>query len=505
MTNKNESLSPETIALQAPLRPDLTPVLRNRDYLRMSEDLAKLDADLRESGLESLAMSLALEDLDEGASFRQQQKRCEFAIYSLRAELLRQILNVPSFESFSVTLSTSDLFSDFCGCRHIDGIRWTSKSTLHRASTFFDEAQLRKLNDSFVQTLGGAHGETPLGLEQPEDLSVCFIDSTCLEADIHFPVDWLLLRDVSITLLKAIALIRKEGLLHRMPQQSENFIRDMNKLSIEMTHARGRKGAAKARKNILRKMKKLLRRIGEHAQRHRDLLETKFAQTDLSRAQAGRIIARIDEKLELLPKVIEQAHERIIGGRTVKNKDKILSAHDVDIDVIVRGKAGAQVEFGNELFLSESMRGLIIDYKLYERSAPSEGLKMQASVERLEELELPQKLKTVVADRGFDGKGNEDFLSEHDIESMICPKDPQRLQQRLQDERFREFQTRRGGTEARIGIFKNHTGSRVWRAKGLAHRKLAVGWSVLAHNLQWLARRVREQQDEAPAPLAKSA
>jgi hypothetical protein len=82
-------------------------------------------------------------------------------------------LDTPSFESFSVTLSTSDLSSDFCGCRHIDGIRWTSKSTLHRASTFFDEAQLRQLNDSLVKSLGGAHGENPLGLEQAEDLSVC--------------------------------------------------------------------------------------------------------------------------------------------------------------------------------------------------------------------------------------------------------------------------------------------------------------------------------------------
>jgi len=86
---------------------------------------------------------------------------------------------------------------------------------------------------------------------------------------------------------------------------------------------------------------------------------------------------------------------------------------------------------------------------------------------------------------------------------MICPKDPQRLRERLEEERFCRLQTRRGGTEARIGILKNHTGSRVWRAKGLAHRKLAVGWSVLAHNLQWVARQVREQEKQEA--LAKSA
>ena len=439
-------------------------------------------------------MSLAIESLEDGASAAQRNKRCEFAVYSLRVELLRQMLGAPGFEAYSMTLSTSDLYSDFCGCRTIDGIRWTSKSSLHRASIFFSEDQLRQMNQLLVEVLGGAHTLTPLGLEQAEDLSVGLIDSTCLEADIHFPVDWVLLSDVAITLLKATTLVRKSGLLCRMPYQPEKFIRQMNKLSIEMTHSRHKAGGAKMRKKVLRKMKALLGRIGEHARRHRDLLDTQFEQTRYSRAQAEQIIQRIDEKLDLLPRVIEQAHERIIGERQVKNKDKILSAHEPDIDVIKRGKAGAQVEFGNELFLAESMRGLIFDYKLYGRSAPSEGLKMQESVARIEALNVPGKLEYVVADRGFDSKASEDFLAEHDITPMICPKDPAALKQRLEDAQFCGLQTRRGGTEARIGIFKNHTGTRVWRAKGLEHRQLAVGWSVLAHNLQWVARQVREQQ-----------
>jgi len=122
-----------------------------------------------------------------------------------------------------VTLSSSDLFSDFCGCRSLDGIRWTSKSTLHRASTFYSDEQLREFNTLLVQTLGGQFNESPLSLETAQDMSVCLIDSTCLEANIHFPVDWILLRDVSLTLLKAVTLIRKEGLLCRMPDGPEKL------------------------------------------------------------------------------------------------------------------------------------------------------------------------------------------------------------------------------------------------------------------------------------------
>ncbi len=103
------------------------------------------------------------------------------------------MLATPSFEAFSVTLAGSDLLTDFCGCRSIAGIRWTSKSSLHRASTLFSEEQLREFNTLLVESLGSAPSSVQLGLERAEDLSVCLMDTTCLQANIDFPVDWLLL------------------------------------------------------------------------------------------------------------------------------------------------------------------------------------------------------------------------------------------------------------------------------------------------------------------------
>ena len=260
-----------------------------------------------------------------------------------------------------------------------------------------------------------------------------------------------------------------------MDDLPEQLSKLMNRLCLEMTHSRGKTGAKKARKTILRNMKTLLKRIGRHAQRHRDLLEKNYAQTNLSEAQGVRIITRIDEKLAQLPKVIEQAHERIIGERQLKNGDKILSAHETDIDVIVRGKASASVEFGNERLLGESEGGLIVDYMLYGKSAPSEGKKLMESVERQQELKVDVKLSTVVADRGFDAANTLAWLESKSITSQICPKSPQALREPLRDAEFSRWQTRRGSTEARIAILKKHTGGRVWRAKGLAHRRLAVG------------------------------
>ena len=390
MNKNNETYSTDTVSFQSLLRPALTPVLRNRDYDRLVAELRQLDDNLTQSGLETLAIQFGLSQLPPGASVAVRNRKAEFAVYSLRVELLRHLLGLPGFEAYSMTLASSDLLSDFCGCRSLLGVKWTSKSSLHRASKFFTDEELREFNTRLVELAGNQSNCWQLGVEQAEDLSVCLVDSTCLEANIHFPVDWVLLGDVTRTLLKAVKLIRREGLLHRMPDSPDRLLGRMNKLCIEMTHTRRKRGAAKARKKILRKMKRLLKRIGAHALRHRNLLEARFGQTRLSRARADQVIGRMDEQLALLPQVIEQAHERIIGGRLVKNEKKILSVYEGEIAVIVRGKAGAQTEFGNELFIAESPGGMLIDYKLYGKTAAGEGDKLIESVQRQQSLKRQQ-------------------------------------------------------------------------------------------------------------------
>lgn len=204
-----------------------------------------------------------------------------------------------------------------------------------------------------------------LGLPEPVDSSFCLVDSTCLDANIHFPMDWVLLKDVAMTLLKAVKLIRGKGrLLNRMQQGPGELARQMNNLCKEMTFSNRRKDGRKLRKNVLRRMKALLRRVGRHAKAHRDLLEQYWGKTQWSKKQAANIVARVDGALGLLPKVARQAHERIIGGRKVPNGEKILSQHEPDLHTIVRNKAGKEVEFGNGLFLAENFGGFLLDYKL---------------------------------------------------------------------------------------------------------------------------------------------
>ena len=119
----------------------------------------------------------------------------------------------------------------------------------------------------------------PLEPNNRIELETVWMDTTCLEANIHHPVDWLLLRDGTRTLVKAINLIRKHGLKHRM-QNPEHFLTAINHLCMAMTHQARQKEGKKKRKKTFRKMKRICKTTLAHTRRHRDLLEARWEQTD---------------------------------------------------------------------------------------------------------------------------------------------------------------------------------------------------------------------------------
>jgi hypothetical protein len=325
-------------------------------------------------------------------------------------------------------------------------------------------------------------------------MDVYFLDSTCLKGNIHFPVDWVLLRDATGTLMKAVALIRKHGLKHRM-QEPAQFIKEMNRLCIEMTHAGRRTDSSKERKRILRLMKQVMKKIRRHAEIHRELLLKRREETSLSEKQAAQILRRLDGVLAMLPEAIRQAHERIIGGRPVANAEKILSLYEEDLHVIVRGKAGARVEFGNTLLIAEQSEGLIVDWWLYREQGPGDGAAMVESLERAAEAYGGQHPKSVVTDRGFSSAQSREYLAGNSIRDEVCPRSVVELRRKMQGAGFREHQLRRGQTEGRIAILKNEFLGKPLRKKGYEHRALSVAWAVLAHNLWVLARLPRADEE----------
>ncbi len=482
------------------LRPALPTIVGNVDYLQLRQRLEQMDALLLASGLEQEFVEQSLQGWlsrrgQRSPSAEEQQKFQKRSRRALRCTILRTLLQ-EDFRGFSCQLAGHPLYQWFCLIDAMDQVRVPSKSELQRFAYWLeDPRQMRRLINKLVQV--GIQQPEVLHLEKPVDLEEYFLDTTCLKANIHFPVDWVLLRDGTRTLMKAITLIRREGLKVRMEPPLE-FLRRINRLSMEMTHSRRQRQSQKERKRILRAMKKLVKVVRNHARRHREVLDEQWEKTSWTRPQAEQVLGRMDRVLELLPKAQKQAHERIIGGRQVDNAEKILSLYEPDIQVVVRGKAGAEVEFGNTVLLGENKQGVILDYQVWKERAPADVHLLVESLERMVE-GLDRKVSGVGADRGFASQSNSAGLKEAEIFNGICPRNPHELKERMKEKRFVRMQKRRSQTEARISIMQRGFLGRPMRAKGFAHRELAVAWGVLTHNLWMLARLAKKEPEELRA------
>ena len=490
----------KTIAFQTEFRPALPVVFGAKDYREFRTTLEEMDRLLTITGIEDRMIAQHLKSFAAAHPEKQfRQPSYKMLRQALRYSILLALTGL-SYRVLSQRVADSVLFQWFTHASEIDGVRPVSKSTIERFEKLFSTEEITQLiHDCNTAVADPAGAKEHLYSEVALDFDEIFADTTCIKSNIHYPVDWVLLRDATRTLIKAMNLIRSCGLKHRMVTPNE-FLRKMNTLCIEMTHVRKRKGAKKLRKNIFRRMKKLMKSVEKHACNHYHLLETRWMETDWSEVQTQVVLDRIQNILDQLPQIIHQAHERLIGERRVANKDKILSLYEPDVRVMVRGKADAEVEFGNGFYLAEQADGLIVDWDFIKEQPPSDSKLVADSLIRL--TEKYGKPKSYSADRGFDAEKNRNNLKEQAIFNAICPRSVPSLKERLEDDEFCRLQKRRAATEARIGIFKNAYLGAPLRSKGFENRKTRLEWCVLAHNLWKLARmaaqnREREEQQQA--------
>lgn len=485
----NPSPASYILPFQPTLCPALPVVLGNVDYHEFEVQLRRMDQILIASGVETAFVEQSLAQFAQqspAATLPARQHHQQHSYRALRCTVLRGLLG-EDFRGLSRRLAECPLFRWFCGLEELGAVRVPGKSTLQEYAHWLPVATMRPLLDRLILAAHQPAGAAALELAHGIELDTVWLDTTCLKTNLHFPVDWVLLGDVVRTLMKAVRLIRTHGLKQRMAPPEE-FLKAMNRLSIQMTFARRATDSKKQRKKILRLMKQQLTVVTGHARRHRELLDKDWRQTDWTRPQAEQVLRRMDHVLALLPQAQKQAHERIIGERRVDNADKVLSLYETDTRVIVRGKAGASVEFGNTLVLGEQRNGLIMDWQLYRATAPADVRQLAPSLKRMETAFGTDVIRAVGADRGLSSAANEALLLSKGIYDGICPKAPARLKERMGEAQFVSLQRRRSQTEGRIAIFKNGFLGRPMLAKGFEHRELAVSWQVLTHNLWVLAR-----------------
>ena len=503
------TLHPVDRASQSRIRLPLPLVAGNRDYRERERLLCRMNDILLSSGIEREYIEQEIRKSLEASKVhgdqltdRRRASIQQIAKRSLRCAIAR-ILSNESHRQFTCHLAESPLLQWFCGCDSLSVIRVPSKSTLQRMESEVPTELITRLNALLLTRAGAVDQDerSVIGVEVPVDLSMVWIDATCAQLDIHYPADWTLLRDGTRSIMRAIQVIRAHGLKLRMPSP-EAFVAAMNQYAMAMGAAsrRGRgPEKARARKKVLRTMKGTVVKVRAHGARYCEQFKKRWRETDLKEGQARVVWERLERLLKALPAAVKQAHERIIGERVVPNADKLLSLYEPHTKVYVRGKAGADAEFGLQLLLCESAEGLIIDSHLVPDRVASDSTLLLPAIARMRAALGARVATTVVTDRGFASADNSAALKALGICDSTLPRSPEEMAAKLKDRAHRDLHRRRAQTEARIGVFKaNFLGDHV-PTKGLANQERYVAWATLAHNLWVLAR-----LEQARVPLART-
>ena len=229
------------IAYQPLLRPALPTIYGPLEYHQQRSLFERMDRIITEAKIDEQFLALALSDQGIDPAKRTAKANARFAAYSavcLRANVARHLLGL-SLRDFSARLADSPLLQWFLHIGELGAVKVFAKSTGQRFTSWVKPASMRAINDQLaalsIATPSAPGQSAAFGLAAPVICDDAFFDTTVVKAPIHFPVDWVLLRDIARTLSKGTACIRRAGLKTRMPQAPEEFLRDMNRQCMAMS------------------------------------------------------------------------------------------------------------------------------------------------------------------------------------------------------------------------------------------------------------------------------
>src|SRR5260370_1120489 len=118
-------------------------------------------------------------------------------------------------------------------------------------------------------------------------------------------------------------------------------------------------------------------------------------------------------------RVIDQARRRVLEGEQVPNAEKIYSIFEPHNDLIMRGKVRTPVEFGHKVFLAESAKGLVTQYKVLNGN-PSDADHVASSL-KCHMKAFGRAPKLYGADRGFFSEQNLASCARNGVSTVCIP------------------------------------------------------------------------------------
>jgi len=305
------------------------------------------------------------------------------------------------------------------------------------------------------------------------DPSTLRVDTTVVEASIHWPTDSSLLWDSWRTLYRLLDAARVE-----VPGWIESRFHGgkVKKLHLFITRY-----AASPSKKRQRKVRKTQRKFLEQVERivcvSGDFAREAKKTGDL---MLVAIALEIERYLPRIRKVQGAASRAWLKGEVVPAADRIFSIFEDHVELIKRGRRHKPVEFGHMVLLGQSPEKFITQYDVMEKKIPDSKLPESVLARHKEAFgRLPEEL---AADKGFCGKPEVMAKLREKVKVLAIP---QRLRDWVEDS-FVALQHFRAGIEGSISVLKRAFGLLRCRYRGFKSFVSNVALGVFCHNLVML-------------------
>jgi transposase, IS5 family len=311
------------------------------------------------------------------------------------------------------------------------------------------------------------------------------VDTTVVEANIHYPTDSTLLGDGVRVLTRTMKKITK--IAGEVGTKLCDRSRSVKFRLLEIGRAARAKGAI-GQDKLKRSYNQLLdatsRVVGQAKRFSTEIVQGVKQATNVMKQQALEGLRHeLDEMVPLVRQVMKQTRARIFRGNT-RSEGKLVSLFEPSTEIIRKGKASKPTEFGKMVKVQEAENQIITDYEVYAQR-PSDSDLLIPAIDTHQAL-LGRVPRLVAADAAFYSAQNEAAAKSKGVKRVCIPNRSTKSLERKREQKkrwFRNGQKWRTGCEGRISVVKRRHGLSRCRYKGAFGMDRWVGLGVIADNL----------------------
>jgi IS5 family transposase len=323
------------------------------------------------------------------------------------------------------------------------------------------------------------------------------VDTTVVEANIHYPTDSTLLGDGVRVLTRTMKKITKiaGAIGTRLCDRSRSVKFRLLEIG-RVARAKGAINRDKLKERYSQLLNTTSRVVGQAKRFSAEIVQgVKRAKTTMKQLALEGLRHELDEMVPLVKQVMKQTRARIFHGNT-RSEGKLVSLFEPSTEIIRKGKASKPTEFGKMVKLQEAENQIITAYEVY-AERPSDSDLLIPAIDTHQAL-LGRVPRLVAADAAFYSARNEAAAKAKGVKRVCIPnrntKSPER--KREQKKRwFRNGQKWRTGCEGRVSVVKRRHGLSRCRYKGPDGMDRWVGFGVIGDNLINIGRAMEESAE----------